>query len=149
MITIRKATPDDAASIISFQQAMAMETEGMELKTDIITKGVMAVFHYRTKGQYYVAEDLGAVVASLMITYEWSDWRNKTFWWISSYYVKPEFRGRGIYPAMDEKLQELAAKEGNVCGFRTYAHKGHKQAQDVFRNLGMVEKEYLIFEDML
>ena len=83
------------------------------------------------------------------MTYEWSDWRNRTFWWISSHYVKPEMRGRGVYAALDQALQELAARAGNVCGFRTYVHKDFKPALEVYRGLGMVEKEYVVFEDLL
>ena len=89
MISIRKATPEDAAAIIDFQQKMAWETEMMTLETDIVTKGVNAVFNNNVLGQYWVAEDDGQVVASLPITYEWSDWRNAIVWWFPSVYVLP------------------------------------------------------------
>ncbi len=87
MITIRKATPEDAAVIIDFQQKMAWETEQMKLDPEIISKGVNAVFTDPSRGQYWVAEDEGKVVASLLITYEWSDWRNCNVWWFQSVYV--------------------------------------------------------------
>ena len=148
-IKVRYATPAEARRLVDFNLALALESEGLAMEEKTVSAGVLAVMSHPERGFYLVAELDGAPAGCLLVTYEWSDWRNKTFWWISSYYVKPEFRGRGIYTAMDEKLQELAAKDGNVCGFRTYAHKGHKQAQDAFRNLGMVEKEYIIFEDMM
>ena len=101
------------------------------------------------RGFYLVAEVAGAVAGCLLITYEWSDWRNRMFWWIQSVYVKPEFRGRGVYTALDGKVRELAAREGNVCGFRLYVHKGNARAQEVYRSLGMEETAYLVYEDLL
>ena len=97
----------------------------------------------------FVSKSRITVAGCRLITYEWSDWRNKMFWWIQSVYVKPEHRGHGVYRAMEDKVQELAAQAGNVCGFRLYVHKGNTRAQEVYRTLGMNETEYLIFEDML
>ena len=89
MIVIRKAIPADASAIIDFQQKMAWETEQMTLVDEIITKGVNAVFKEPSRGQYCVAEEDGKVIASLLITYEWSDWRNTNVWWFQSVYVLP------------------------------------------------------------
>ena len=128
---------------------MQTQTEGLALSETTALAGVVSLMGHPERGFYLVAEVDGALAGSLLVTYEWSDWRNKTFWWISSLYVKPEMRGRGVYDALDQKLQELAAQAGDVCGLRTYVHKSGKALQDVCRNLGMVEKEYVVFEDML
>ena len=106
MITIRKATTADAAVIIDFQQKMAWETEQMTLVPEIIFKGVNAVFNDSSRGQYWVAEDKGKIVASLLITYEWSDWRNCNVWWFQSVYVLPEFRRTGIFRSMYQHIKE-------------------------------------------
>ena len=148
-IKVRYATAAEARRLADFNRALAMETEGLELPESTAMAGVVALMGHPERGFYLVAELDGTPAGCLLVTYEWSDWRNKTFWWISSYYVKPELRGRGIYAAMDQKLRELAAREGNVCGFRTYVHKSCQTVQDVCRKLGMVEKEYVVFEDML
>lgn len=148
-IKVRQATAAEARRIVDFNLALAMEAEGLALKEMTVAAGVQGVMGHPDRGFYLVAEVAGAMAGCLLVTYEWSDWRNKTFWWISSHYVKPEMRGRGVCAAMDAKLQELAAREGNVCGFRVYVHKDNKQTQDVYRGLGMVEKEYVVFEDML
>ncbi len=148
-IKVRYATAAEARRLADFNRALAMETEGLALNEQTVSAGVVALMAHPERGFYLVAESDGALAGCLLVTYEWSDWRNKMFWWISSNYVKPEMRGRGVYDAMDAKLQELAAMEGNVCGFRTYVHKSFKPAIDVYRNLGMVEKEYIVFEDML
>ncbi len=148
-IKVRQATAAEARRLADFNQALAMETEGLALSETTAMSGVVSLMGHPERGFYLVAEADGVLAGSLLVTYEWSDWRNKMFWWISSYYVKPELRGRGIYDAMDRKLQELAAQDGHVCGFRTYVAKGFKPAQDVCRHLGMVEKDYLVFEDLL
>ena len=148
-IKVRQATAAEAVRIADFNRAMAMETEGLALDEKTVAAGVVALMGHPDRGFYLVAEADGGVAGCLLITYEWSDWRNKMFWWIQSVYVKPELRGRGIYRALDDKVQELAAKAGNVCGFRLYVHKGNARAQEVYRSLGMRETEYLLYEDML
>ena len=148
-IKVRSATAAEAGRIAGFNRALALETEGLALEEKTVAAGVVAVMGHPERGFYLVAEVDGAVAGCLLITYEWSDWRNRMFWWIQSVYVKPEFRGRGIYGALNEKLEELAAKAGNVCGFRLYVHKSNVRAQEVYRSLGMKETEYLMFEDMI
>ncbi len=148
-INVRHATAAEARRLVDFNRALALESEGMALNEATVMAGVQALLAHPERGFYLLAELAGAPVGCLLVTYEWSDWRNRVFWWIASHYVKPEMRGRGVYNAMDEKLHELAAQAGNVCGFRSYAHREYRQAQEVFRNLGMHEKEYVVFEDML
>ena len=148
-IKVRPATAAEAGRIADFNRALALETEGVALHEPTVMAGVVALMGHPERGFYLIAEVDGLPAGGLLVTYEWSDWRNKTFWWISSYYVKPEMRGRGIYAAMDEALQALAAREGNVCGFRTYVKKSFKPALDICRGLGMVEKDYVVFEDLL
>jgi len=148
MTRIRRANPDDAPSIISFQQAMAMETEGMELQNDVLTRGVMAVFNDYSKGQYYVAENQGLVVASLMITYEWSDWRNASIWWFQSVYVIPEYRRKGIFRMMYDHVK----KEGMECGIaglRLYVESENVRAQKTYEAMGMNGNHYRTFEWMV
>ena len=148
-IKVRPATAAEAGRIADFNRALALETEGLALHEPTVMAGVVALMGHPERGFYLIAEADGVPAGCLLVTYEWSDWRNKLFWWISSHYVKPEMRGRGVYAAMDAALQELAAREGNVCGFRTYVHKSFKPGMDVYRGLGMVEKEYVVFEDLL
>ena len=148
MITVRRATPDDAPAIISFQQAMAMETEGMELKSDLITMGVMAVFHDPGKGQYYVTEEMNRVVASLMITYEWSDWRNASVWWFQSVYVIPEYRRKGIFRVMYDHVK-MEGMECGIAGLRLYVESGNVRAQKTYEAMGMNGSHYRTFEWMV
>jgi ribosomal protein S18 acetylase RimI-like enzyme len=147
MTTIRKATPEDAAEIIDFQQKMAWETEKMTLVPEIIIKGVKAVFNDSSRGQYWVAEDHGKIVASLLITNEWSDWRNSNVWWFQSVYVLPEFRRTGIFRSMYQYIKDESYKCG-VPGLRLYVETNNSSAQKTYEALGMKSEHYIMFEWM-
>ena len=144
---IRLATRDDEAVLIAFNVAMALETEGKELLPDVIGAGVRSLLGNRAAGFYVIAEE-DRPVGALMITNEWSDWRNGSFWWIQSVYVRPESRRRGIYKALYRHVQELASKDPGVCGFRLYVEKQNRSAQTTYRALGMKPTHYLVFEEL-
>ena len=144
---IRTATPEDVHALVEFNQAMALETEGKRLDTDVLRAGVSAVFADEKKGFYVVVEREGSVAAGLMVTTEWSDWRNGWFWWIQSVYVRPEHRGGGLYGRMYDFVKDRAAEVGNICGFRLYVEKENERAQRVYEKLGMERTHYLMFEE--
>lgn len=146
-LTIRKGSRSDASTIAGFNIAMAMETEGKKLAREKIESGVRGLMNNPDYGFYLVAEHDGHIVGSLMITYEWSDWRNGLFWWIQSVYVIPEYRRRGVYRTMYKKVKELAAGDPTVCGFRLYVEKENRAAQKTYRDLGMNETAYRMFEE--
>ena len=145
MISIRKAIPADASAIIDFQKKMAWETEQMSLPENKITRGVEAVFSNSALGQYWVAEEDGKVVASLMITFEWSDWRNANVWWFQSVYVLPPFRRKGIFRSMYSHIMDEAERIG-VAGLRLYVEKNNKRAQRTYEALGMKSDHYTMYE---
>lgn len=145
MINIRKATPEDAPTIMEFQQAMAWETERITLDPDTLKNGVYAVFHSFSCGQYWVAEEEGVVIASLLITYEWSDWRNSNVWWFQSVYVLPAWRRQGIFRAMYQRIKNEAEKQG-VAGLRLYVETANYTAQQTYEAMGMQSKHYKMYE---
>jgi ribosomal protein S18 acetylase RimI-like enzyme len=147
-MAIRVATPADAAVLTEFNAAMALETEKKELLPEVIGAGVHSLLGNPAAGFYVVADEGSRVVGSLLITKEWSDWRNGDFWWIQSVYVRPEFRRRGVYKALYRYVQELAAQDPNVCGFRLYVERENSRAQATYRTLGMKETRYLVFEEL-
>ncbi|HEX8255271.1 MAG TPA: GNAT family N-acetyltransferase [Thermoanaerobaculia bacterium] len=144
----REATPDDAAAIVEFQLAMARETEELDLDRAVLSRGVAAVFADRSLGRYFVADEEGDVVASLMITYEWSDWRAGTVWWIQSVYVVPSFRRRGVYAGLYDHVKTLVADDSAIRGIRLYVDERNKPAQEVYARLGMNGEHYRVFEWM-
>jgi len=147
MILIRKARPSDAPSIIDFQLKMAWETESIKLDPETVTKGVNAVFNDQSRGQYYVAESNGRVVASLLMTYEWSDWRNCNVWWFQSVFVVPEFRRQGIFRKMYNYIKQLA-EDQDIAGLRLYVELGNSRAQKTYEALGMNSEHYAFYEWM-
>ena len=126
---------------------MAQETEEKTLLPAVILAGVKALLANPAYGFYLVAEMDEKVVACLMITTEWSDWRNGVFWWIQSVFVIPDYRRQGIYRRMYERVKDLASQEPNVCGFRLYVERDNMRAQSTYRSLGMVETPYRMFEE--
>lgn len=148
-IKIRSAIKEDIEIIANFQLAMAKETENLELNIETLNKGVAAVFKDSTKGEYFIAEVEGSIVGSLMITYEWSDWRNLTMLWIQSVYVKPTFRGKGIF----KKLYNVIHKKWQMnkelySGIRLYVDKTNTNAMQVYNKIGMNGEHYQVFETM-
>lgn len=147
-MNIRSATINDAAAIAEFNIKMAKETEGMDLMPDVINAGVSNMIKNSQMGFYLVAEEDNAIQASLMVTTEWSDWRNGLFWWIQSVYVQPKFRRKGLYSKLYKKVKNLAEAESNVCGFRLYVEHENLVAQQTYRTLGMDKTDYQMFEEM-
>jgi ribosomal protein S18 acetylase RimI-like enzyme len=143
---IRKAVRSDASTIILYNINLAKETENMDLNPELITKGVNAILSDPSKGCYFVYEEDGEVVGQLMITLEWSDWRNANFWWIQSVYVRKDYRRRGIFQALYNHVKELILKDPAVCGLRLYVEHENKIAQETYQRLGMKESCYLLYE---
>lgn len=144
---IRLATSADATVLVEFNAAMALETEGKNLLPEVIGAGVRGLLDNPVAG-FYVLAETERVVAALMITKEWSDWRNGSFWWIQSVYVRPEARRQGIYRQLYRHVQEMAAKDPQVCGFRLYVERQNSAAQAAYAALGMKETRYLVFEEL-
>jgi GNAT superfamily N-acetyltransferase len=125
---------------------MALETEGRRLDTTILRAGVDAVFSDPARGFYLIAELNGQPAGQMMITYEWSDWRNGVFWWIQSVYTLPELRGRGVFKALYSRIDDMARDSGGVCGLRLYVESHNQRAQGAYLRCGMSEAIYRMFE---
>lgn len=143
---VRPAVVDDARVIEAFNRALARETEGRELDPGRIGPGVLAVLRDASKGRYLVAEREGRVIGQLMVTNEWSDWRNGMFWWIQSVYVVAEERGRGVFAALYRALEAEARSTAGVCGLRLYMEHHNDRARGAYLKLGMKPAGYEVFE---
>ncbi|MBN2616218.1 MAG: GNAT family N-acetyltransferase [Bacteroidales bacterium] len=148
MIQIRTANEEDHTTIASFQVLMAQETENLQLEADKVSTGVLSVMRDPEKGKYYVAVSDGKIIASLLITYEWSDWRSKWVWWMQSVYVLPEMRRMGVFQQMYNHIKQWAEKESEVGGLRLYVDKSNIRAMEVYSRLGMDGDHYRVFEWM-
>jgi ribosomal protein S18 acetylase RimI-like enzyme len=146
-IAIRRATPDDAQTLALHNAAMAAETETITLDPERALRGVEAVLRDPAKGFYLLAEADGAVAGQLMITFEWSDWRNGVFWWLQSVYVRPEHRRRGVFTRLYRAMREEADKSGGVCGVRLYVESANQRAQQTYQRLGLRQAHYQMYEE--
>lgn len=147
-ILIRRGEMRDADVIAAFNIAMARETEGKELLPDVIAAGVRGLLDNPALGFYLVAVSRERIIASLLITTEWSDWRNGVFWWVQSVYVQPEWRRKGIYSHLYQFVKSAAAADTGICGFRLYVEKDNRTAQTTYQSLGMRETQYQMYEEM-
>ena len=145
-ITIREATREDTENIVRFQEGMALETEGKVLDESLLRDGITAIFDSTQKGFYIVAEVGSVVVGSLLITYEWSDWRNATFWWIQSVFVDANWRRNGVYRSMYDYVVNVAKSRKDICGIRLYVERTNTIAQETYKDLGMTHSHYDLYE---
>ena len=137
---------EDINSLVNFNIKMAKETENKILNKKIVTKGVSEVLTDTTLGYYVIAKNKNTILGSLMITYEWSDWRNGMFWWIQSVYVEKKYRQQGVYKQMYSYIKDKALKDNSCTGIRLYVEQENKIAQSVYKKLEMKETHYKLFE---
>ena len=147
-IQCRAAIPSDAPTITEFQLAMAWETEQLRLDPLKCTLGVLAVFEQPQRGRYYVATDGDRILGALLITSEWSDWRNGDIWWIQSVYVIPEARGRGVFKQLFAHVKALAESRADIFGLRLYVDRRNTRAKQIYQQLGMSADHYEVCEWM-
>lgn len=145
---IRRAEEKDIEIITEFNLKMALETEGLKLEEEVVRNGVRQGIMDPDRAVYYVYEINEKVVGQLMITKEWSDWRNAYFWWVQSVYVAEGYREQGIFRVLYEHVRRLAEQDANVCGLRLYVEKNNKKAQEIYKRLGMEETRYILYENI-
>ncbi len=145
-LTIRRGRPEDALVVAEFNHLLARETEGKDLDRATVAAGVRAVLADPSRGAYFLAEHDGEVVAQLMITGEWSDWRNGWIWWIQSVYVRHDARRQGVFRALYEHVAHTAREDSSVVGLRLYVERDNHAAQHTYLNLGMRTTSYEILE---
>lgn len=143
---IRTANTADAPTIARFNAAMALESEGIALDMSVLTAGVEAALSDPGRAFYLISETDGAPAGQLMVTREWSDWRNGWIWWIQSVYVDPAHRRKGVYSALHRRLEAMAAESGDVRGIRLYVMRENVTAKLTYESLGMRHSEYDLYE---
>jgi ribosomal protein S18 acetylase RimI-like enzyme len=146
-IRVRDAVPGDLEFLARGNEAMALETEHKTLDARTVRRGVGAALANDAHGRYFIAEDeTAAPIGQLMVTYEWSDWRNGQFWWIQSVYVVPAARRRGVFTAMYEHVDALVRSTAGVCGLRLYVESDNVAAQRTYARCGMHDARYRVME---
>jgi GNAT superfamily N-acetyltransferase len=149
-ILVRFADREDVDSIVAFSEALARETEGRRLDRTRLREGTLCLLGAPEHGFYVVGELVEGgrrqLVGQLMITFEWSDWRNGVFWWVQSVYVDPAWRRQGVYRAMHDHIVTRAKADPKVCGIRLYVERDNRTAQTVYQRVGLVPSAYTVYE---
>ena len=150
-LSIREATRSDLDLLVDFNTAMALETENRHLDRERLCAGTNSILESNSRGVYLVGEvhsrtQSSQVVGQLLITYEWSDWRNANFWWIQSAYVHPAWRSQGVFRSLYQYVVQQARSRSDVCGVRLYVEQGNATAQAVYDKLGLECTPYRVFE---
>ena len=157
-LRIRDAASDDAPLLAQWAQAMALETEHKQLDPQKLLAGVEAGLADAGKARYFIAmqeaalagrETIGIAVGTLMLTREWSDWRNGDWWWIQSVYVDPAHRRQGVFAALYRHVEERARATPGVIGLRLYVERDNAVAQRTYAALGMQDAGYAMYEQLL
>lgn len=145
---IRLAVTQDLKSLVAFNVALASETEGINLNLEKLKTGVESVLKNADHGFYLVAEDRETkqVVGQMLITYEWSDWRNAVFWWMQSVYVDRVWRKRGVFRKLCEYVLNESLRHEHIAGVRLYVEQGNHIAKKVYQRLGLNLAPYYIFQ---
>ena len=146
MPTVRLATPADAPIVVEFNYRLAQESEGKTLDRATLSAGVAAGLADAEKARYFVAEENGEIVGQVMLTMEWSDWRNGWIWWIQSVYVRADWRGKGVFRSLYEHVHRAAIADRNVVGLRLYVEQANTAAQQTYLRLGMERTGYFVLE---
>lgn len=145
---IRIASSEDAEFIAQSQVNMALETEQLKLDWQNAFEGVKAVFINPERGFYIIAEADSNRVGCLLITPEWSDWRNAWVWWIQSVFVIPEMRKSGIFGMMYAFIKQIVLQRSDISGIRLYVDNSNNSARRVYTRIGMNGDHYSTFEWM-
>ncbi len=147
-LTIRRATLADEAVLVAFNAALAWETEHKRLRPDVLTAGVRAVFADPTRGFYtVVVNEAGEVVGQMMVTFEWSYWRNGWFWWIQSVFVRDDARRGGVFRELYQEIRRQAAADPGVIGLRLYVEEDNERARATYAAQGMTLTTYGMMEE--
>ena len=145
-LRVRAARPEDLESLVDFNCRLARETEDHELDPATVRRGLSKLFDNPAAGFYTVAEQGGRVVGCLLITFEWSDWRDGWLWWIQSVYVEAAARRGGVFRRLFEHVREQAETDGDVRGLRLYVERGNDRAQATYASMGLEEAPYKMYE---
>lgn len=147
-ITIREATRADAVLVAEFNIRLAAESEDMTLDPDTVRAGVTALLDDPSKGRYWLAVAGGEVLGQIMVTWEWSDWRNGMYWWVQSVYVHPAHRRQGIFSALYRHVEQLAMADSAACGIRLYVEHNNHRARDTYAALGMEPSGHVVMQSL-
>lgn len=145
-IQYRKAITSDIPLLTEFNVSLAFESQKLKLDPAVTCKGVESVINDSNRGFYLLAESANITLACLLVTREWSDWRNGFFWWLQSVYVRESHRRQGIFSGMMQEIRKMAAAAPDVVDIRLYVNKDNHSAIKTYLETGFKKSSYQIME---
>jgi GNAT superfamily N-acetyltransferase len=143
-MNIRIARKKDAPEIAAQNMLLAEESENMKLNPTTAHAGVKRLLSDPSKGFYLVAEENGTIIGQLMITVEWSDWRNKPIWWVQSVFVRKEWRKKKVFTRLLTDVRRRARME-KVAFLRLYAYHKNLPALHAYKKTGWTQEPYNVY----
>ena len=134
-ISVRKAVPADLDTL--FQLYIDNGGGKIGSKRDLLRNGLRKLVSSPDLGFHILAEAEGRVVGMLRICFEWSPYRDGTFWWIENVYVVPNWRRKSVYSTMHKHIQSEADADPTICGIRLYTDEDNHGARRTYKSVGM------------
>jgi ribosomal protein S18 acetylase RimI-like enzyme len=140
------AEESHADQISDFNCRLALETEGKVLDATTVRNGVIRGLALMPEVRYFVAVKDSVIIGQLMLTREWSDWRDGWIVWLQSVYVVPEFRGLGIFRQLLKLALQTVTAEFSVVSVRLYVEHANETAKRCYHKLGFRGAGYEVLE---
>ena len=143
---IRPATSNDADIIADFNCQLALETENKTLDAVTVRNGVARGLAVGDEVTYFVAETDNRIIGQLLLTREWSDWRDGWMYWLGSVYVHADFRGQGVFRQLVDHAKKQLKQRGDVVCLRLYVEHENQPAIETYNRLGFKDTGYRVME---
>ena len=149
---------DDAQVLADYGCKLAFETEDKTLDKAIILAGVKDLMVKPKMGVYYLAEIAeevaadGAVtkwkpVGTTMVTFEMQPRLGGLLHMIQSVYVDAEYRKKGVFRSLYNKVVECAKADPITKAVRLYVDHDNETAMAVYSKLGMTCMDSWAFDE--
>jgi len=141
---IREARDSDFDVLVAFTIQEATETEGESPDPQAVAVGVGEGLGGSAPATYWVAEsEDGAVVGSISVVTEWSNFRGGDYWWVQSFYIPPEHRGKGLAELLLAFVTNNARENGAI-ELRLYVLQANQRAIAAYRRSGFEIAPYTV-----
>ena len=142
---IRNAKIEEAELIAKYNREAAVEAGNNPLNYDKSIKWVKYIIKNPNSWFFLVFEKEEKVVSILLVTFEWSDWRNGNWYLIQSVFTLPEYRKQWCFKALLKKVKNISSEDINSCWLKLEVRNDNLRAQTVYKNIWFNDSEHQVF----